>query len=123
MVTVIVSTSCYLYFVSSALTLITFYVISLHRWWLSSCILPRFAAAFPWKLAALAALLAMLAAVLAGALAGALAAVLAGALAAALAAGLASYITSFSPRPSSSTNSRGPWLRRRWRGCSDQLLE
>jgi hypothetical protein len=31
-----------------------------------------------------------------------------------LAAGLAGCITSFSPRPSSATGSRGPWLRHRW---------
>jgi hypothetical protein len=31
--------------------------------------------------------------------------------------------TSFSPRPSSATGSRGPWLRRRWRGRSNLLLE
>jgi hypothetical protein len=40
MVTVIVSIPCYLHFVSYALTLTTFYAISLHRRWLSSCILP-----------------------------------------------------------------------------------
>jgi hypothetical protein len=48
---------------------------------------------------------------------------LAGALAAALAAGLTGCTTSFSPRPSSATGSRGSWLRRRWRGRSDLLLE
>jgi hypothetical protein len=48
---------------------------------------------------------------------------LVGALAAALAAGLASCITSFSPLPSSATRSRGPWLRRHWRGRFDLLLE
>jgi hypothetical protein len=47
---------------------------------------------------------------------------LAGALAA-LAAGLTGCITSFSPRPSLATGSRGPWLQHRWRGCSDLLLE
>jgi hypothetical protein len=31
--------------------------------------------------------------------------------------------TSFSPCPSSATGSRGPWLRRRWRGRSDLLLD
>jgi hypothetical protein len=69
------------------------------------------------------ALLVELPATLAGALAGALAAGLAGALAAALAAGLTGCATSFLPRPSSTTGSRGPWLRRRWRGRSDLLLE
>jgi hypothetical protein len=39
---------------------------------------------------------------------------LAGALAATLATGLTGCITSFSPRPSSTTGSRGPRLRRRW---------
>jgi hypothetical protein len=47
---------------------------------------------------------------LAGVFAGALVAGLAGALAAALAVGLTGCITSFSPRPSSATGSRGPWL-------------
>jgi hypothetical protein len=56
-------------------------------------------------------------------LARALAAELARALAAALAAGLTGSITLFSPRPSSTTGSRGPLLRRRWRGCSNLLLE
>jgi hypothetical protein len=60
---------------------------------------------------------------MAGVFARALAAGLAGALAAALAAGLTGYTTSFSPHPSSATGLRGPWLRRRWRGCSDLLLE
>jgi hypothetical protein len=54
---------------------------------------------------------------------GALATGLAGVLAAALAAGLTSCATSFSPRPSSATESRGPWLRRHWRGRIDLLLE
>jgi hypothetical protein len=40
MVTIVVSTSCYLHFVSYALTLIAFCAISLHRWRLSSCIMP-----------------------------------------------------------------------------------
>jgi hypothetical protein len=71
----------------------------------------------------LAALLATLPAALAGAFDGALAAGLARALAAALAAGLAGCITSFSPLRSSATGSTGPWLRRRWRGHSDLLLE
>jgi hypothetical protein len=48
---------------------------------------------------------------------------LAGALAAALAAGLTGCTTSFSPRPSSDTGSRGSWLRRHWRGRFDLLLE
>jgi hypothetical protein len=47
-------------------------------------------------------------------LAGALAAGLTRGLAAALAAGLTGCTTSFSPRPSSATGSRGPWLRRCW---------
>jgi hypothetical protein len=46
-----------------------------------------------------------------------------GALAAALAAGLTGCATSFLPRPSSATRSRGPWLRRHWRGRSNLLLE
>jgi hypothetical protein len=74
-------------------------------------------------LAALAALLAALPATLAGVFAGALAAGLARALAAALAVGLTGYASSFSPRRSSATGSRGPWLLRRWRGRSDLLLE
>jgi hypothetical protein len=56
------------------------------------------------------------------AVAGALATGLAGALAAAFAAGLTGYATLFSPRPSSATGSRGPYLRRGWRGRSDLLL-
>jgi hypothetical protein len=40
MVTVVVSTSCYLHFISYALTLTTFFAISLHRWRMGSCILP-----------------------------------------------------------------------------------
>jgi hypothetical protein len=48
---------------------------------------------------------------------------LAGALSVALAAGLAGCITLFSPCPSSATGSRGLLLCRRWRGCSDLLLE
>jgi hypothetical protein len=47
---------------------------------------------------------------------------LAVALAAALVAGLAGCTTSFSPRPSSATGLRGPWLGRRWRGRFDLLL-
>jgi hypothetical protein len=69
-----------------------------------------FGVAFPWMLAALAALLTALPATLAGAFAGALAAGLAGALAVALAAGLTCCATSFSPRPSSAAGSRGPWI-------------
>jgi hypothetical protein len=60
---------------------------------------------------------------LAGGLATTLTAGLAAGLTAALATGLAGCITSFSPRPSSATGSRGPLLRRRWRGRSDLLLE
>jgi hypothetical protein len=60
-------------------------------------------------------LFSLLPAVLAGAFAGALAA--------ALAAGLTGCITLFSPRPSSATGSRVPWLRHRWQGRSDLLLE
>jgi hypothetical protein len=74
-------------------------------------------------LAVLAALLVALPAALAGAFVGALAVGLAGALAAVLAAGLAGCVTLFSPLPSSATGSRGPYLRRRWRGRSDRLLE
>jgi hypothetical protein len=59
---------------------------------------------------------------LAAALAGGLAAALAAGLGAMLAAGLVGCITSFSPRPSSATGSRGLLLRRRWRGRSDLLL-
>jgi hypothetical protein len=59
-----------------------------------------------------------LSAVLAVALAGGLVP----ALVVALAAGLAGCTTSFSPRPSSATGSRGPLLRHHWRGCSDLLL-
>jgi MFS superfamily sulfate permease-like transporter len=40
MVTVVVSMPCYLHFVSYALTLASFYAISLHWWRLSSCIVP-----------------------------------------------------------------------------------
>jgi hypothetical protein len=40
MVTVIVSTSCYLHFVSYTLTLTAFRAVSLHRWRFSSCVLP-----------------------------------------------------------------------------------
>jgi hypothetical protein len=43
-------------------------------------------------------------------------------LAGALAAALTGCATSFSPRPSSATGSRGPWLRHRWHGRSDLLL-
>jgi hypothetical protein len=71
----------------------------------------------------LVALMVALLAALAGAFAGALAAGLAGALAAALAVGLTGCATSFSLRPSSATESRGPLLRRRWRGRSDLLRE
>jgi hypothetical protein len=74
-------------------------------------------------LEALAALLATLPAALAGVFARALAAGLAGALATTLAAGLTGCTTSFSPRPSSATSSREPWLQRRWRGRFDLLLE
>jgi hypothetical protein len=74
-------------------------------------------------LAALAVLLTALPATLAGAFAGVLAAGLAGALAAALVAGLIGCSTSFLPRPSSATGSRGPWMGRHWRGRSDLLLE
>jgi hypothetical protein len=40
MVAVVVSTPCYIHFVSYALMLTAFCVISLHRWRLGSCILP-----------------------------------------------------------------------------------
>jgi hypothetical protein len=60
---------------------------------------------------------------LAGGLAAALTAGLSAGLAAMLEMGLADCITSFSPCPSSATSSRGPLLRRCWRGRSDLLLE
>jgi hypothetical protein len=47
MVTAVVSTPCYLHFVSYALTLTTFCTISLHRRRLSSCILPRICNSVP----------------------------------------------------------------------------
>jgi hypothetical protein len=123
MLAVVVSTSSYLHFISYATTLASFNTIVLDQRRLNSCIVSWIGAAFPCMLAALATLLAALLAVLAGAFVGVLATGLPGALAAALAAGLAGCATSFSPHPSSATGSRGPWLRRRWRGLSDLHLE
>jgi hypothetical protein len=123
MVTIVVSTSCYLHFVTYVLTLTAFYAISLYWRRLSSCIVPRLCSDVSLVVGGISCIVATLSVALPGAFSIALAAGLAGALAAALAAGLTSYTTSFSPCPSSATSSRGPWLLCRWRGCSDLLLE
>jgi hypothetical protein len=47
MAAVVVSTSCYFHFISYALTLTTFCVISLHWWRLGPAFCLVFAAAFP----------------------------------------------------------------------------
>jgi hypothetical protein len=123
MLAVVVCTSSYLDFISYAVTLTSLRTIGLDRRRLSSCIASWVWGGIPLDVGNVGCIVGGLPAALAGAFAGALAARLAGALAATLAAGLASCTTSFSPRPSSATGSRGPWLRRRWRGCSDLLLE
>jgi hypothetical protein len=119
---VVVSTSSYLDFISYAVALTSFRKIGVDRRRLSSCIVSWIWGGVPMDVGSIGCIVGGIAA-LAGAFAGALATGLAGALAAALAEVLAGCTTSFSPRPSSATGSRGPRLRRHWRGRSDLLLE
>jgi hypothetical protein len=119
---VVVSTSCYLHFVSYAVTLASFCLISLDWRRLSSCNVPWVRGSVSLDVGSIGCVVGNIADGV-GWSAGALAAGLAGALATALAAGLTGCSTSFLPRPSSATGSRGPWLRHRWRGRFDLLLE
>jgi hypothetical protein len=122
MLAIVVSTSSYLNFISYAVALASLSTIDLdqRRW--SSCVVSWVRSDVCLNIGSIGVLLVTLAAALAWSFAGALATGLAGALAAALAAGLISCATSFLSRPSSATKSRGPWIRRRWRGRSDLLL-
>jgi hypothetical protein len=101
---VIVSTSSYLDFISYAVTLASFRAIGLDQGRLSSCIVSWVWSGASLNVGSIGCIVDDVTAALAGAFAGALAA----ALAAGLAAGLAGCATSFSPRPSSATGSRGP---------------
>jgi hypothetical protein len=120
---IIIRMSCYLHFISYMLTLASFCAVSLYWRRLSSYILSWVCDGVSLDVGNVSCIVGNIAIGVAGAFAGALAAGLAGALAAALAAGLTGCTTSFSPRPSSATGSRGPLPRRRWRGRSDLLLE
>jgi hypothetical protein len=114
MFAIVVSTLSYLHFISYAVTLASFFMIGLDWRRLSSCIVAWVWSGVSLDVGSVGCVVNGIAPTLARVFARALAAGLAGVLAAALAAGLTGYATSFSPRLSSATGSRGPWLRRRW---------
>jgi hypothetical protein len=123
MITIVVSTSCYIHFVSYVLTLTAFCAISLHWQRLSSCIMPWVCGGVSLDVGSISCIVGDLAGGIGWSICRSIGCRVARALAAALIAGLTGCITSFSLGSSSATDSRGPWLRRRWRGCSDLLLE
>jgi hypothetical protein len=101
---IVVSTSCYLHFVSYTVALAAFRPIGQDWRRLSSCIVPEVWSGVSLDVGSVSCVVDDVD----SGMAGALATGLAGALAAALAAGLTGCNTSFSPRSTSATRSRGP---------------
>jgi hypothetical protein len=114
MLAVVVCTASYYNFISYAVTMTSLRTISLDRRRLSSCIVSWIWGGVPLDVGSVGCIVGGIASGIGRGVCWSISRWVGWSIAAALAAGLAGYITSFSPRPFSTTGSRGPWLRRRW---------
>jgi hypothetical protein len=119
MVAVIVSTSCYLHFVSYALTLTTFCTISLHKRRLSSCILPWVCSDVPLDVGSISCIV--------GDVVDYVGSSVGWSIGRSISCNVGNGVGRLHHFVFTSSlfshRFKGPWLRRRWRGCSDLLLE
>jgi hypothetical protein len=123
MLAVVVCTSSYLDFISYAVTLTTLRTIGLDRRRLSSCIASWICGGVPLDVGSVGCVVGGIASSIVGGVCWSISRWVGWSIGCSVGSGIGGLHYSFSPRPSSATRSRAPWLQRRWRGHSNLLLE